>query len=70
MEATMVCKAVCPVCGKISLVQVDTDAYRAWLNGEGKIQNLLPSLTPSQREILMTGTCDTCWDIMWGGEEE
>jgi hypothetical protein len=69
MEETTVSKT-CPLCGKVSLVTVNIDAYRAWLNREGKIQDLLPGLTSSEREILMTGTCDPCWDIMWKEDEE
>jgi len=35
------------------------------------IQNAFPYLTDGEREFLMSGTCDKCWDKMFGpGEEE
>jgi hypothetical protein len=28
------------------------------------IQDAFPNFTPSQREFIMTGICDKCWDNM------
>lgn len=32
------------------------------------IQKIFPTLTAGQREMLMTGTCDTCWSNMFSEE--
>ena len=44
------------------------DAQR-WLNGE-LIQNCFRHLTSEQREILMTGFDDECWNSMFAESEE
>lgn len=41
------------------------DMYARWLSGEGDIQNMLPHLTPAQREFLMTGIAQEQWDDMF-----
>jgi hypothetical protein len=43
------------------------DAQR-WLNGES-IQNCFQHLNAEQREILMTGFDDVCWERMFAGSE-
>lgn len=42
----------------------------AWKNGEGLIQNLMPYLTSDEREKLMTGYCEECWQDLFKNEEE
>jgi hypothetical protein len=60
----------CPMCGAVNVVEnVDFDHFAAWRSGK-RIQNALPELTPSQREMLLTGTCETCWDKMWKESDE
>ena len=57
----------CPWCGKISELKVNTkiwlDGLRAYKNG-ALIQNAWPTLSPSDRELIKTGICDTCWNKM------
>lgn len=59
--------ANCPFCGKQSVFDVDKDVWRkgetAYRNG-AKIQDAWPTLSPSQRELLLTGICDECWNNM------
>ena len=54
----------CPFCGKISKLKVSTKVWRdgltAYRNG-ALIQHAWPTLTPSSRELIMTGICDECW---------
>ncbi len=40
--------------------------YQRWREGDGLIQDLMPYLTDSQREYLMTGISDEEWEKMWG----
>jgi len=58
----------CPICGEATDVTVSAVGYANWIDGE-LIQNALPTLTSSEREALITGICDTCWDLSFGEEE-
>ena len=51
----------CPICGCYHKVLVDEDDYIAWKNGDLLAQEAFPYLTASEREILMSGICRTCW---------
>ena len=58
---------ICPFCDKKRTITVD---YVALLNGirvynNGTLlQNAFPTFTASEREFLLTGICDECWDDM------
>ena len=49
----------CPFCGNTIEISVDEKEFEAWENGE-LVQNAFPSLTPTQRELFITGTCFDC----------
>lgn len=66
-EAIIKLETVCPFCGKkhiISLTSEQYERYKKWVMGDGLIQDLLPDLTSSQRELLKTGIDDICWNKM------
>jgi hypothetical protein len=50
----------CPFCGVIQEVAVSTADFVKYKNG-ALIQDAFPSLTPSKREVILTGICDNCW---------
>ena len=52
----------CPICGGEQFVQVNSDDYQRWINGEGMIQDVMPYIPAEVREILISGICPTCWD--------
>jgi hypothetical protein len=54
----------CPRCRNNIELIVSASGFRAWQGG-ALIQRALPELTPSQRESLITGYCDRCWDAMF-----
>ena len=54
----------CPYCGKETPITVDEKEYLKWQSGE-LIQNAMPLLTPAEREMLITGICQECWDEMY-----
>lgn len=64
MNSTMIVRTICPVCGDASEVPVPTEGYRAYQAG-ALIQDALPGLSPGQREALLTGTCDPCWERLF-----
>jgi hypothetical protein len=39
--------------------------FRAWTRGM-KVQDAFPELTPGQRELMISGTCEPCFDKMFG----
>ena len=54
---------------EVSLLSTEVNAYTAWKEKRGFIQDLLPRLSSDEREILMTGTCPESWDTMFSEEE-
>ena len=61
-------KKACPLCRKQQSVFVKKEQLEKWKNGM-LIQTAFPELSVSHRELLQTGTCDTCWDNMFSAEE-
>ena len=60
----------CPFCGKTTPVQIRRVAdYYAWQNGE-HAQDAFPYLSASERELLISGICPSCWDNMFPPEED
>ena len=65
----MIIKTTCPVCGEEHYVECSKEGYEAFKNGEC-IQIALPELSTSEREMLVTGTCPRCWDLLFPDEDE
>lgn len=59
----------CMVCDKTSYLEVEEESIILWQNG-ALIQDVFPDLTPSQRELLLTGTHDVCWDLLFKEEDD
>lgn len=56
----------CLVCGEYSIVRnLERTAVSRWHNGES-IQSVFGHLSPAERELLITGTHDWCWNEMMG----
>ena len=68
-EDTMEVLATCRFCGTTHTLTVDINDYFDWQNGK-HIQDAMPYLTPAERELLISQTCQDCWDRMFGQEEE
>ena len=66
---TVVKTCTCPKCHSEEVLVLDAKAYTAWQRGE-LIQRAFPSLTSAQRERLITGYCDPCWQAMFPEEED
>lgn len=50
----------CPFCGKRQSVMVYTKDYKSWRDG-ALAQEAFPYLTPSEREIIISGICSKCF---------
>jgi hypothetical protein len=59
----------CPSCKKEWKLEVSLAGIKKWGNG-ACIQDALPELTPAERELLMTGICDPCYQKMFPPEED
>ena len=70
MNATTVVVVPCHSCHvPQEILNVPVQGLADWQGGE-LIQNALPELNADQRELLISGTCPTCWDEMFPPEEE
>lgn len=63
----------CPHCGGYTTIVMTDEEYKnyiKWTEHGGLIQDLLPNLSPSDREALMSGICDKCWTEMFGQPDD
>jgi hypothetical protein len=51
----------CPICNKRALVKVNRDAWILYKSGQILAQHAFPELTPSKRELLISGVCNDCF---------
>lgn len=59
----------CPACGLTDTLEVPMDGYAAWHGGE-LIQDAFPELSAAQREQLITGYHEACWDALFNHEDD
>lgn len=55
-------KVRCMMCRQVHTFQVRLEQYREYRAG-ALVQDAFPNLTPGQRELLISGFCDPCWDF-------
>jgi hypothetical protein len=68
MEKNLKVATVCPVCDQSKIIVVNEREFIHWKTGE-LIQRAMPSLSAADREALITGYCDPCFNRIWGEEE-
>lgn len=68
-EDTMEVLATCRFCGTTHTLTVDINDYFNWQEGT-LIQEAMPYLTPAERELLISHTCQDCWDKMFADHED
>ena len=67
---TVVLETVCPFCGKTHKLILKGDKIVEYKQGKVAyeagyaVQAAFPSFTASEREFILTGICDKCWDSM------
>lgn len=59
----------CPFCGHANFIEVNDVDYWAWQNG-ALAQDAFPYFSADERELLISGICPTCWDRVFGSDEE
>ena len=55
----------CKRCGVLYTILANREDVASWMMGTGYIQNVLAYLSASERELLLSGTCDNCWNQMF-----
>lgn len=58
----------CKHCGILYTILANHEDVAAWTMGVGYIQDVLGYLSPAERELLISGTCDNCWKNMFGDD--
>ena len=69
MERNYILKITCHCCKKEYVIKVNESDHKEWLHGK-YAQNTFPYLNAGERELLISKTCNTCFDAMFGGLEE
>lgn len=61
-----------PLTGKDNTMDlpITQDQLDRWMRREGLIQNIMPELTPDQREFLISGSTPEDWATMFPPEDE
>lgn len=60
----------CKHCGVVYQLIADREDIEDWIAGKGYIQDILDYLSASERELLISGTCNNCWNNMFGGDDD
>lgn len=56
----------CRMCGVSYSIMYNRDNMIDWLAGKDFIQDLMPYLSAAERELLISGTCGSCFDKLFG----
>lgn len=68
-EEIFVVDTQCPKCQEVTTLEMPTTAWALWVHQGAYIQDAFPSFSVAQREMLKTGICDSCWKLIFSGEE-
>jgi len=59
----------CVMCGTNYDINVNSEDFIAWKQG-AFIQDVMGYLTADERELLISGVCGTCFNAMYGEEDD
>jgi hypothetical protein len=59
----------CMYCNYKEVITVREADYISWHNGQF-IQDAFPYLTAGQRELMISNTCDTCWNKFFPEDDD
>ena len=63
---TMELAIQCKYCNQVYIVKdIKPEDYQEWHNGLGLIQDVMPYLSAGDRELMVSRTCDNCWNKMF-----
>lgn len=55
----------CNMCSTTYVIFYNRESMVNWLSGSQPIQDALHYLSPNERELLLSGTCGTCFDSLF-----
>lgn len=62
-------KVQCIMCGMTIIIPVREEDYQKFISPDRPhIQDIFPYLTPAERELLISRTCEPCWNKMFPDE--
>ncbi len=65
----MTVRVKCWKCGKLIDTGVSEEQYSEWRKSGKLIQDAMPDISSATRELLISGTCDDCFDNLFLEEE-
>ena len=69
LAMTAVVAVPCRYCDTVHDLTVNVEGFVNWQAGQ-YIQDALPELSAGERELLISGTCDECWQRLFPEEDE
>lgn len=60
----------CPKCGKDSTICLSAEEFTKLQKGELITRNTFQNLSAEEREILISGICEDCWNKIFPPEED
>ena len=60
----------CSHCGQLFIINVNKKDFNEYMNHEKYIQDALPYLTSGDRELILSKTCNDCYNKMFGLEDD
>ena len=70
-ERNVVLSVRCNLCNKVYAVYVTEEDYEEFCSPNRRnIQDIFPYLDAGDRELLISHTCDDCWNKMFAFDEE
>jgi len=61
-------KKRCNYCDMTYSIPVTEEQVDKWRDGM-LIQNAMPEVSNDLRELLISGTCGSCWEVLWSPME-
>ena len=68
MKHKQVYSKKCRLCNKEHLIEAHEQDINKFFDGVNA-QIALPYLTPGERELIISGTCDDCWTNLFGSDD-
>jgi len=68
----ILCEKTSPVSGLTNIMSINAtpEQYDLWQAGGALIQDAMPEATVDQREFLISGCTPSCWNSMFGSDED
>ena len=60
----------CKYCLRMCDIAVDLYQIKEWIERGDFIQDFFPDLSAADREVLISQTCDACWQKMFDASED